>query len=1098
MRGMKHIGSLALLLVAVLAATTASAQTNVSGTLSTDTTWDLAGSPYVVTSTVTVIGTDGADAVTTLTIEPGVEVRFRTNTRLQIGNNSTVGALVADGNAGGGPATILFTSDNASPVRGDWQRVMFEGAARGDLSVIRNAVVEYAGRGTGGAGVTISHNAGTVTLDEITIRESGGHGLRAQTGPADISNCVIETTDDFDIRLENSATVLLGVDTCTFSSVSFAGANPEATWSAATVINWGAVTSVIDVDQFGALYAAASFDSNVAGAEVQINGTNMERDATWGPRGGTIRINANKVVRGEDGPDGVTTLTLEPGTTVEMGPADQIQIGNSSLPGRLIADGDSGPGAPAQILFTSDQTTPVPGDWRRIAFGANAKADSVFRNVRVEYAGSNNNEGAIHLLQNEGPITIEDTVIRDNLRNGLRAEDPFHLDGCTFENNALADVRLNGNSNVVGSVLNSTLSDIDYAGNQPDVSWSGNTFTDWGTLQSRVEPNAVSGLLANNTFLFGPTPSLLIRPGNVGRDSLWSNRAGRLVVDGEVTTQGLEEADSLTTLTLEAGTELAFNSGGQLVVSSNQTTAGGELIAEGTASEPILLTSSSLTPAPGDWRNISVRPQPGPNTRLSHVILEYGGSSGHGLYMEPDTFAVPLRDITIRHSAGHGIRYAGGTIDLAGCVISDVADYSISYGALSADGVVSGCTFESVSYTGSSPTAVKWNDNDVHNWGAVRSLLPSTDISEFIAGNRIQAVPGAITDVLAQVVSEDGRWTDALGTYNMTGFSLSIRGNDANDGTATLTLGPGVEVTTRPFDSIFVGDSTGAESGRLILDGRAAHGGVDPVIIRSSTPSAPEADWNGIAVFDEGYLQILGGAEIYDTGEALSMNSSSLLEQIDGLKVGNSTDGIRISATAAVTGELMQRLDLDVSAIGLDVSTHNLDVIDSNILAGTMAILNQDPTPFCIDASSTYWGDPSGPSGNVPSTGCEIDTPSGSGSEISEGVIFDNARTTPFVAPPNNPFLYFSSGDRIFWDPVDGAVEYDVYRQPLSSAGPGAFAVCRNDLDIDRTDEEWIDLEDPLIDSGFSYLVAAVNSSGTSGSIGRATAGTRLNSAACP
>ena len=46
------------------------------GTITTDTTWTLTGSPYIVTGSITVQGADGADGVTTLTIEPGVEVRF--------------------------------------------------------------------------------------------------------------------------------------------------------------------------------------------------------------------------------------------------------------------------------------------------------------------------------------------------------------------------------------------------------------------------------------------------------------------------------------------------------------------------------------------------------------------------------------------------------------------------------------------------------------------------------------------------------------------------------------------------------------------------------------------------------------------------------------------------------------------------------------------------------------------------------------------------------------------------------------------------------------------------------------------------------------
>ncbi|MBN1141608.1 MAG: hypothetical protein JXB25_07440, partial [Deltaproteobacteria bacterium] len=64
------------------------ADTQVSGTITTDTTWNLAGSPYIVTGALRVQGTDGADGVTTLTIQPGVEVRFNAQRSLSIGNSS--------------------------------------------------------------------------------------------------------------------------------------------------------------------------------------------------------------------------------------------------------------------------------------------------------------------------------------------------------------------------------------------------------------------------------------------------------------------------------------------------------------------------------------------------------------------------------------------------------------------------------------------------------------------------------------------------------------------------------------------------------------------------------------------------------------------------------------------------------------------------------------------------------------------------------------------------------------------------------------------------------------------------------------------------
>jgi hypothetical protein len=85
--------------------------TNVSGTISTDTTWTLAGSPYIVTGSITVTG--GA----TLTIEPGVTVRFGSGRRLSIGSATSAGALVAAGTVG---QKVLFTTNTEPPAPGQW------------------------------------------------------------------------------------------------------------------------------------------------------------------------------------------------------------------------------------------------------------------------------------------------------------------------------------------------------------------------------------------------------------------------------------------------------------------------------------------------------------------------------------------------------------------------------------------------------------------------------------------------------------------------------------------------------------------------------------------------------------------------------------------------------------------------------------------------------------------------------------------------------------------------------------------------------------------------------------------------------------------
>ncbi|MCC7201040.1 MAG: hypothetical protein IT393_00005, partial [Nitrospirae bacterium] len=78
----------------------------VGGRISTDTTWTLSGSPYVVTSSVQFYGNTSTPI--TLTIEPGVVVKFQTGTYLQIANGMNYPAgLNAFGTA---EAPIIFTS----------------------------------------------------------------------------------------------------------------------------------------------------------------------------------------------------------------------------------------------------------------------------------------------------------------------------------------------------------------------------------------------------------------------------------------------------------------------------------------------------------------------------------------------------------------------------------------------------------------------------------------------------------------------------------------------------------------------------------------------------------------------------------------------------------------------------------------------------------------------------------------------------------------------------------------------------------------------------------------------------------------------------
>jgi hypothetical protein len=121
-------------------------QTNVSGLISTNTTWSSANSPYIVTGVVLV------NSGITLTIDPGVTVKFDTGTSLQIN-----GELIARGISSN---RIIFTSNQASPAEGDWGNIYFNDVsidATADVngnylsgSIIEYALIEWGGKNVKG------------------------------------------------------------------------------------------------------------------------------------------------------------------------------------------------------------------------------------------------------------------------------------------------------------------------------------------------------------------------------------------------------------------------------------------------------------------------------------------------------------------------------------------------------------------------------------------------------------------------------------------------------------------------------------------------------------------------------------------------------------------------------------------------------------------------------------------------------------------------------------------------------------------------------------------------------------------------------------
>jgi len=213
-----------LLCLPFLSITSSALATDVGGSITTDTTWTAAGSPYIVLQNVEV--KDGV----TLTIEPGTKIAFYQETDQKLDKLfglSVMGTakLIAQGTA---EAPIVFTSASPSPKPGDWASVNVFGTD----NVIEHVIFEYGAGDIGydAALVTDTKNLSHLTVrnnrkgllisgDSVTIEDSsfffnGSYMVLTHANSTSLINCTFDSNKD-DI-IDSFGSVM--VDNCTFTN----------------------------------------------------------------------------------------------------------------------------------------------------------------------------------------------------------------------------------------------------------------------------------------------------------------------------------------------------------------------------------------------------------------------------------------------------------------------------------------------------------------------------------------------------------------------------------------------------------------------------------------------------------------------------------------------------------------------------------------------------------------------------------------------------------------------------------------------------------------------------------------------------------------
>ncbi len=327
------------------------------------------------------------------------------------------------------------------------------------------------------------------------------------------------------------------------------------------------------------------------------------------------------------------TLTMQPGAMVKIDGAIHVH-------GHLDARG---------VIFTSWEddsiggdsnnnggaTTPARGDWSIVELNGTA----LIEDCKFRYGG----RGGKSVYHRNGTMTMRRCVVEHSLTDALLIgqADCIVTDSKFRQSGGIA---INGMAlRYIPQLLDNTATNCDGG--------------DYVRITNGVL-NSTSGATVINR-----------------RSSL--NQSGVLVLHGVT-----------NVVSIQSGASLAVSKGMILKFEHGRFHVSQDLLAQGTAAEPIVFTSleddsfggdtnkdgNATQPAPGDWRGIIFQVLAGAS-RMENAIVRFGGSTGsEGAGVAIHGSAVEVRDCVIDANAGAGVYFRGawtGYPRLVGCSITN-------------------------------------------------------------------------------------------------------------------------------------------------------------------------------------------------------------------------------------------------------------------------------------------------------------------------------------------------------------------------------------------------------------------------------------------
>ena len=330
-----------------------------------------------------------------------------------------------------------------------------------------------------------------------------------------------------------------------------------------------------------------------------FDGGNLQNGSTIAPLDVAYRILNSTII-------GVSTdLTISAGTTMEFGEASGLFVTSS---GKLTIEGQSG----TPVRLTGVEKT--AGYWKGIGFDSGANRH-VITSAVIEYGGNASTHSGLNEPAN---IAIEDNVLE--LTNST--------------------IRGSGKWGLYVEIESSTLPDF-----------SANLFTDNTEAPMYIPPSLIFALDSASDFTNNTERYILVWEDNTARGGTVSPLAGD--VPYRVQQSALLRYNS--EITLADGVEMEFEEASGIFMGSSS-----KLVANGTSSDGVLMTSAEDTPTKGFWKGVGFDSNDLAH-ELTHLTIEFAGGG----------------DMTNVNGGGNLRMDARSNLSLTNCTITDSATYGI-------------------------------------------------------------------------------------------------------------------------------------------------------------------------------------------------------------------------------------------------------------------------------------------------------------------------------------------------------------------------------------------------------------------------------------